>query len=301
MDLNELKTDYLEYLEIEKGRSELTIRNYDHYLSKFLEFSGVKRPGQITAEKVRRFRLHLNRTEDLRGAKLSRVTQDYYIIALRGFLKYLAKRDIASLSGEKLELGKTPQRQVDFLELEEVGRLIAAADGTDFQGLRDRAILEMLFSTGLRVSELTNLDLENVNLKTQEFAVKGKGGKIRLVFLSDGAKAALQAYLKRRADVEPFLFVSVRKGGAADRLTPRTVQRIVKKYAARAGIVKEVTPHVLRHSFATDLMRNGADLRSVQTMLGHASINTTQIYTHVTNHHLKETYNKFHSDSSGEK
>lgn len=301
MDLQELKTDYLEYLEIEKGRSELTIRNYDHYLTKFLEFSKVRRPAQLTAEKVRQFRLYLNRVEDASGGRLSRVTQDYYIIALRGFLKYLAKRDIASLNSEKLELGKAPQRQVDFLELDEIKRLIAAANGTDFQGLRDRAIVEMLFSTGLRVSELTNLDLENVNLQTQEFAVKGKGGKIRLVFLSDGAKAALKNYLKERTDVEPYLFVSMRKDNSADRLTPRTVQRIVKKYAARAGIVKEVTPHILRHSFATDLMRNGADIRSVQTMLGHSSINTTQIYTHVTDQHLKEAYEKFHSDDLEEK
>lgn len=293
--LDELKIEFLEYLEIEKNRSQLTVRNYDHYLSRFFDWAKIEKPGQITSDLVRGFRIYLNRFEDEKGRKMKKVTQDYYIIALRGFLKYLAKRDIETLSSEKIELGKVKERDVEFLELDEVERLIKSAKGEKLESLRDRAILELLFSTGLRVSELSGLNIENVNLKSGEFSVRGKGDKIRLVFLSESAKIALNEYTMRRKDVSPALFVSL-KGKEVSRLTPRSIERIVKKYAAKAGIVKKITPHTLRHSFATDLLHNGADIRSVQAMLGHSSITTTQIYTHITNRHLKEIHNKFHSD-----
>lgn len=294
-NLSELKMEFLEYLEIEKNRSQLTIRNYDHYLSRFLDWAKIGRPEQITTDIVRRFRLYLNRFEDEKGKKMKKVTQDYYIIALRGFLKYMAKRDIETLSSEKVELGKAKERDVEFLELDEVERLIKSVKGDKLEDLRDRAMIELLFSTGLRVSELANLNIENINLKSGEFSVRGKGDKIRLVFLSNSAKIALNEYMMHRKDVSPALFVSLRNREAS-RLTQRSVERIVKKYAARAGIVKKITPHTLRHSFATDLLRNGADIRSVQAMLGHSSITTTQIYTHITNKHLKEIHDKFHSD-----
>lgn len=294
--INGLKVDFLEYLEIEKNRSQLTIRNYDHYLDRFIVWSKIDSPEQITHDLVRGFRLYLNRFEDEKGNKMKKITQDYYIIALRGFLKYLSKRDIKSLSSDKIELGKVKDRDVEFLELEEVDRLIKAAKGEKLENLRDSAILELFFSTGLRVSELVSLNIDNLNLKTGEFSVRGKGDKIRLVFLSTSAKVAINEYLMRRKDVSPALFVSLRKGEDFSRLTTRSVQRIIKKYAAKAGIVKDISPHTLRHSFATDLLRNGADIRSVQAMLGHSSITTTQIYTHVTNKHLKEIHNRFHTD-----
>lgn len=294
--LQELKRDYLEYLEIEKNRSSLTVRNYDHYLERFLSWSNAEKPDDVTAEVVRGFRLYLNRFEDKNGRKMKKITQDYYIIAIRGFLKYLAKQDIETLSSEKIELGKVKERQVEFLELDEVRRIIKAAEGGKIENLRDVAMLEMLFSTGLRVSELVGLNIENVNLRNGEFSVRGKGDKIRLVFLSTSAKIALNEYLMHRKDISPALFVSVSKNTDISRLTARSVERIVKKHAIQAGIVKKITPHTLRHSFATDLLRNGADLRSVQEMLGHSSITTTQIYTHITNKHLKEIHNKFHSD-----
>lgn len=293
--INQLKLEYLEYLEIEKNRSVLTVRNYDHYLSRFLEFSSVEDPQEITYERVRSFRIHLNRYQDDRGQRMKKVTQDYYIIALRGFLRYLARHDIETLSSEKIELGKSPDRDVEFLEVEEVNRLLSAVKGEKIENLRDRALLELLFSTGLRVSELTRLDIEHLNLKSGEFSVRGKGDKIRLVFLSTSAKIAINEYVMRRRDLSPALFVSL-KGKEVSRLTPRSVERIVKKYAVRAGLVKKITPHTLRHSFATDLLQNGADIRSVQVMLGHSSITTTQVYTHVTNKHLKEIHAKFHSD-----
>ncbi|MDD3190216.1 MAG: tyrosine-type recombinase/integrase [Candidatus Pacebacteria bacterium] len=295
--LKELKVDFLEYLEIEKNRSQLTIRNYDHYLSVFLDWGKVIDPSDINADLLRGFRLYLNRYEDKKGKKLKKVTQDYYIIAIRGFLKYMAKRDIKTLSSDKVELGKAKDRDVEFLELDEVKRLIAAASGSDLKDLRDRAMLELLFSTGLRVSELVGLNIDNVNLKSGEFSVRGKGDKIRLVFLSDSAKKAVSEYLGKRKDVSPALFVSFLKNTKEySRITARSVQRLVKKYAVMAGIVKKITPHTLRHSFATDLLMNGADIRSVQAMLGHSSITTTQIYTHVTNKHLKEIHSRFHSD-----
>lgn len=303
--IKNLKIEFLEYLEIEKNRSQLTIRNYDHYLSYFLDWAMIHFAEEITAELVKKFRLHLNRRIDKNKKNLKRKTQDYYIIAIRGFLKYLAKQDIKTLSSEKIELGKTEDREVEFLELEEVERLITAAQGNDISDLRDRAILELLFSTGLRVSELTNLNRDSINLKSGEFSVRGKGGKIRLVFISDSAKKALLNYVKKRKDIDSALFVKIRNSNkigknkkkevSSLRLTSRSIQRIVGKCAIKAGIVKKVTPHTLRHSFATDLLINGADIRSVQSMLGHSSITTTQIYTHVTNRHLKDIHHKFHS------
>lgn len=294
--LKELKREFLEYLEIEKNRSPLTVRNYDQYLERFLGWAKAEKPADITAEAVRGFRIYLNRYTDEKGRGIKKITQDYYVIAIRGFLRFLAKRDIEVLSSEKVELGKTKDRQVEFLELEEVARLLQAARGEKLENLRDTAILELLFSTGLRVSELIRLDIGSVNLRSGEFAVRGKGDKIRLVFLSTSAKIALNEYLMRRKDLSPALFVRIQKSGEPSRLTARSVERIVKKYAARAGIVKKITPHTLRHSFATDLLRNGADLRSVQEMLGHSNITTTQVYTHVTNKHLKDIHDRFHSD-----
>ena len=315
--IKNLKTEFLEYLEIERNRSQLTIRNYDHYLDRFLDWAMIRNPEEITSDLVRKFRLYLNRYKDSKEKNLKKVTQDYYVIALRGFLKYLAKRDIKTLASEKVELGKTEEREVEFLETEEVKRLLDSVktDNKNSEGdigqcrlqnfcyLRDKAILELLFSTGLRVSEIANLNRENINLKSGEFSVRGKGGKIRLVFISDSAKGILLNYIKKRKDLDPALFIHFKKGSATIvgnrhacslRLTPRSIQRIVKKYAVKAGIVKKVTPHTLRHSFATDLLMNGADIRSVQSMLGHSSITTTQIYTHITNKHLKDIHKKFH-------
>ena len=302
-EIVKLKSEYLEYLEIEKNRSQLTIRNYDHYLSRFFQWSEISRPKSITSDLVRKFRLYLNRYSNEKGDGLKKVTQDYYIIAIRGFLTYLAKRDIPSLSSEKIELGKTEDREVEFLELDEVKRLITATKGSNISDLRNQAILELLFSTGLRVSELSNLNRDNINLKSGEFSIRGKGGKIRIVFISDSAKKTLIEYLKKRKDVDPALFINFKnsnktvekKSVSPLRLTPRSVQRIVRSCATKAGIVKKVTPHTLRHSFATDLLTNGADIRSVQSMLGHSSITTTQIYTHITNKHLKDIHKKYHS------
>ena len=318
MQLKELKSQFLEYLEIEKGKAGKTIENYGHYLDRFLEWSKVTDPKDITEDTVRGFRVYLNRFEDKKGQKLKKITQNYYIIALRSFLKYLAKKDIKTLAAEKVEAGKVSRKEVEFLEAEEVERILEAASGNSFKILRDRAMLELLFSSGLRVSELININREKLDLKNQEFTVRGKGDKIRLVFVSDGAKQALERYLDKRTDIDPALFVrdvkalkkfetkkpsfKTGKSSALEkneektlRLTPRSVQRMVKYYAAKAGIIKDVHPHTLRHSFATDLLINGADIRSVQAMLGHSSITTTQIYTHITNQQLKEVHKAFHA------
>ena len=301
MNLDKLKREYLEYLEIEKDRSQKTIENYDHYLERFLKWAKISSPSDITDELARRYRLQLNRWSDENGKPLKKITQNYHVIALRNFLKYLAKRDVKTLAAEKVELGKTDGRQIDFLEIGEVERIFEAAGGADLKSLRDRAILELLFSSGLRVSELVNLNRDQVNLKTGEFSVRGKGGKVRVVFVSNRAKAALERYLEKREDVDPALFTRVgikhlEKKNESDnlRITPRTIQRVVKFYATKAGIVKDVHPHTLRHSFATDLIQSGADIRSVQEMLGHSSVTTTQIYTHVTNKQLKEVHKAFH-------
>ncbi|KKU54182.1 MAG: Tyrosine recombinase XerD subunit [Candidatus Moranbacteria bacterium GW2011_GWE2_47_10] len=299
MDLKNLLTDFLEHLEIEQNRSQKTIENYQHYLGRFLDWTGAKKPSDVTMDLVRKYRIHLNRFTDEKGQSLKKITQNYHVIALRNFLKYLAKRDIAALSAEKIEVGKNPSQEIEFLEPEELDRLLGSAEGLSLKALRDRAILELLFSTGLRVSELTNTTREQINLARQEFSVRGKGGKIRIVFVSDSAKKAIEGYLEKRIDIDPSLFIRIsRNGGASDskdkRLTPRSIQRIVKHYAVKAGIVKDVHPHTLRHSFATDLLSNGADIRSVQAMLGHSSITTTQIYTHITNQQLKDIHKKFH-------
>ena len=301
MTIKELKSQFLEYLEIEKNRSPKTIENYNHYLTRFINFAKVESPKDITEETIRRYRLQLNRITDEREKPLKKVTQNYHVIALRSFLKYLAKRDIKAVSAEKIELGKQEEREVVFLEPPELERFLRAPQRDSLSGLRDRAILETLFSTGLRVSELCSLSQDDIDLKRGEFSVRGKGSKLRLVFLSDQAKAAIADYLEKRQDADEALFIRVPRGEHFEkyenlRLTPRSVQRIIKKHAVAAGIVgKKITPHSLRHSFATDLMRNGADIRSVQALLGHSSITTTQIYTHVTDKQLREVHKKFHS------
>lgn len=289
------------HLEIELGRAPRTITSYERSLGKFFAWSGAKRPEDITFDRIREFRLFLNRSENGRGETLRKTTQIYHIVVLRSFLKFLAKEDIETVPPEKIEIGKVPDRQVDFLELDEVLRLIEAADGPSLRERRDRAILELLFSAGLRVSELTGLDRTQVNLNKGEFSVRGKGSKLRVVFLSDSARAALLRYLDKRTDMDPALFISLPKKGLGKerrngslRLTDRSVQRLVKRCAVKAGIVKDVHPHTLRHSFATDLLQSGADIRAVQSMLGHSSITTTQIYTHVTNERLREIHEKYH-------
>lgn len=297
-NLKSLLNDFLEYLEIELGRSKKTIENYEHYLKRFLDFSGAKKPNDITLPLVKKYRLHLNRFQNEKGEELKKITQNYHVIALRNFLKYLAKQDIKTLSAEKIEVGRNPEKEVEFLEAPEIDRILKNASGGSLSGLRDRSILELLFSAGLRVSELASLNRDQINLNTQEFSVKGKGGKIRIVFISDTAKEFLKRYLDKRTDIDPALFIRTNKNGFDKeddlRLTSRSIQRIVKKYAKKAGIIKDVHPHTLRHSFATDLLANGADIRSVQAMLGHSSITTTQIYTHVTNKQLKDIHKKFH-------
>jgi site-specific recombinase XerD len=307
-NLFELKRQFLEYLEIERGRSPKTIENYDHYLTRLFRSIGEERginPNDLTVshlseEAVRKFRIALNRKKPPLAVK----TQNYHIIALRMFLRYLARQGIEALAPERLELAKQPERTVSFLEAEEVTRLLEAPQGNDLRAMRDRAILEVLFSSGIRVSELCALDRDSIDLEKGEFSVRGKGGKIRVAFLSDRALAALREWLVARNDiVEPALFVRLprlRSGKALNtfhftRLTPRSVERIVERYATKAGIVgKDIHPHTLRHSFATDLLRNGADLRSVQALLGHASITTTQVYTHVTDPQLREVHRRFH-------
>ena len=276
------------------------MENYRHYLERFLLWAKIQEPKDITADLVREFRLYLNRLKDDSNRGLKKITQNYHVIALRNFLKYLRKRDIETLAPEKIELAKVALREIEFLEETELERLLNAPQGGGLSDSRDKAILELLFATGLRVSELCGLNRQSVNLKQDEFSVRGKGDKIRVVFLSETAKNCLKNYLDKRVDVDEALFVRVGKGknffqkNADLRLTSRSVERIIKKYAAKAGIGKKVTPHQLRHQFATDLLRNGADLRSVQTMLGHSSITTTQIYTHITDRQLKEIHKKYH-------
>ena len=334
--LAQLITDFLEYLEVERGRSPLTLRNYDHYLRRFIEWAEsqqVSTVAGITPEIIRLYRLHLNRTADAHKKTLQKITQNYHLIALRSFLKYLTNRDMCAFPIEKIVLSKTEEREVSFLEAEEIERVLASVETRTPGGKRDKAILETLFSTGLRVSELAKLEREQINLERGEFAVTGKGGRVRVVFLSPAARAALVAYLKIRTDNDPSVFIRFWKGGKSvassqsdlgeprrdglpvarktetnkiptgngqpatgylTPLTPRSIERIVQHYAKAAGITKKVTPHTLRHSFATDLLMNGADLRSVQALLGHKNVTTTQIYTHVTNPHLKDIHSAFH-------
>lgn len=313
-NIQQLTTEFLEHLEIEKNRSLATINNYQFYLARFTNWSKDKRatqPKHITGELVRQYRLWLNRQTDANGDLLKKNTQNYHLIALRSFLKYLAKRDIETLAPEKIELMKMPERQVEFLNGEELERLLNAPTISNNNPLitqRDQAILATLFSTGLRVSELASLKTEQINLNSKadvtEFTVRGKGSKLRVVFLSADAREYINKYLAERTDISPYLFVrhdrahqpgderEKKEGGAP--LTPRSIQRIVEKYAKVAGITKNVSPHTLRHSYATDLLTNGADIRSVQTLLGHASITTTQIYTHLTDQQLKQVHSQFH-------
>lgn len=320
-NIKDLKQQFLEYVEIERGRAMKTVRNYDLFLSKFINYSKVQKPEDITMAKVREFRLWLNRQPGWKSntgiQTLKKNTQNYYMIALRSFLKYLAKNQIKSLTPDMIELAKVGQRQIDLITPEELRRLLSAPDGDDLTSLRDKAILELLFSTGLRVAELCSLSRE-MDLSADEFSIRGKGEKIRVVFLSDEAKKSLKKYLDNRKDMGDAMFVeisarkskislknlddakNIKKGEKNDKdagdvpLTSRSIQRIVKRLAIKAGISKKVTPHTLRHCFATDLLGNGADIRSVQMLLGHANIGTTQIYTHVTDSELKRVYKQFH-------
>lgn len=316
--LKQLKQQFLEYIEIEKGRSLNTVENYDRYLSRFLDFIKKDNPSYITDSNVREFRLWLNRQSNLpwkslskdgkplngrdNGQTLSKNTQNYYLIALRAFLKYLARQEIKTLPAERIELAKVSGRSLDLITPEELKRLMDAPSGTDLKSLRDKAIMELLFSTGLRVSELCSLT-SDIDLNSDELSIRGKGGKVRVVFLSDDAKKYVRAYLSARKDMEDALFVRIgieknkkeQKTMEASQMNRHSVERIIRHYAKKAGISKKVTPHVIRHCFATGLLGNGADLRSVQALLGHSSIVTTQIYTHVTDKHLRDIHKKFHN------
>jgi site-specific recombinase XerD len=293
--LDQYIENFLEYLEIERSYSSKTIINYKHYLERFSAWCKqyhINSPHNINLNQINKYRVYLNRLDE----KLKKKTQNYHIIAIRAFLKYLSKKDVKSLSPEKIELGKEESREICFLEEDELEKLLSAPDTSQIIGLRDRAILETLFSTGLRVSELAKLDKNKVNLSRGEFSVIGKGGKARIVFLSKSAIFAIKKYLDVRSDNQQALFVNHRKNCQSDnlRLTVRSVQRLIKNYAIQAGIKKQVTPHVIRHTFGTDLLRSGADIRAVQKLLGHSSITTTQIYTHVTDEHLRDVHKAFH-------
>ena len=300
-EIEKLKREFLEYLEIEKGSSLKTVENYDRYLNRFFKFSKIEKPKDINDEKIREFRLFLNRQSGMKArgqnqATMKKNTQNYYLIALRVFLKYLIKREIAVISPDRIELAKIKERSLDLITVEELNRLLSEPNGVDLKNLRDKAILELFFSTGLRVSELASLN-RDLDLSKGEFSIRGKGEKVRVVFLSDSAKKIIKEYLSKRKDMEEAMFIQVsvinKKGPS--RLTPRSIERIVKYYAIKAGISKKVTPHIIRHSFATDLLQNGADIRSVQMMLGHSNISTTQIDTHITDKQLQEVHKKFHS------
>ena len=315
MNLEELKREFLQYIEIEKGRSQATVSLYDYYISRFLSFSKITKPEKITEEAVREFRLWLNRqpakrgrakaaasARGIMGETLKKRTQNYHLIALRSFLKFLARRGIKTISSDSIDLAKVGERHIDVVTPEELARLLKAPESEKdpLRRARDKAILELLFSTGLRVSELCSLG-SDLDLKRDEFSIRGKGEKVRVVFLSEEAKSAVREYLALRKDFSDALFVrlpSENQGRKVEKdaaLTRRSVARIVKRAATVAGITKRVTPHVIRHNFATDLLSNGADLRSVQMMLGHANIATTQIYTHVTDKQLRDVHKKFHS------
>ncbi len=303
MYLSDLIVDFLEYLEVERGRSQKTAENYHLYLNRLMEFQGDIEIGKINAELIRKWRLWLNRYTNDSGSSLSAMTQSYHLIALRSFLDYCAKRDIDTLAPNKIELPKTKHKQVTFLNNEEVVRLLEQVPMDSPTGLRDRAIIELLFTSGLRVSELVGLNRDHINTRRREFMVRGKGNKDRPVFIGSEAAMHIESYLSTRKDSLSPLFISYRDRipkqldttGNFRRITPRSIQRIIKSYALKAGITKHVSPHTMRHSFATDLLMNGADLRSVQSMLGHSNISTTQVYTHVTDQHLKEVHEKFHS------
>ena len=305
-EAQKLKRQFLEYTEIEKGRSLNTVRNYDHYLSRFFEFGKIKSPSDINPDVVREFRLWLNRQPGVKvpgqAQTMKRKTQNYYLIALRAFLKYLVRREVTAMPPERIELAKVEGRELDIMTAVELRRLLDAPDTTTPKGLRDKALLELFFSTGLRVSELCSLN-RDLDLTRDEFSIRGKGDKVRVVFLSEDARKIIQTYLEKRDDMDNAMFVQLPgKAGKkvlekrdSIRLSPRSIERIVKYYAIKSGISKKVTPHGIRHSFATDLLSNGADLRSVQALLGHANITTTQVYTHVTDKHLRDIHKKFHN------
>lgn len=302
-DINKLLKNYLDYLEIEKNRSPKTSENYERYLKVFIDFAKIKTEKDITMDKIRDFRLRLARTKISDGGILKKTTQSYYVIALRNFLKYLIKQDYDVLSPDKIELPKTPTRQIEIIEYKDLERLFDAPKGQDLRALRDKAILETFFSTGLRISELCGLN-RYLDLERGEISVRGKGDKLRLVFLSERAKKAIKNYLDKRTDTDEALFVSLSKSSklkdqssskVIGRIIPRTIQRLVNFYARKAGITDKITPHQLRHQFATDLLVGGADLRSVQELLGHANVSTTQIYTHLTNKGLREVHRAFHA------
>lgn len=307
MQINDWMRRFLEYTEIERGRSLNTVRNYEHYLATFIEQSGVKTPEDITSEKVREFRMWLNRKmvgvgkRGVAATPMKRRTQNYYLIALRAMLKYLVRQGVQSLPPEQIELAKVPGRQLDLIGQSDLNTLLDAPEGDGLAALRDKAILEMLFSTGLRVSELVGLD-RDIDMSQEHFSVRGKGEKVRIVFISDDARDSVKDYLAKRTDVDPAMFIAIGRGGEKSlskkegslRMSARSIERTVKQYAIKSGITKKVTPHVLRHSFATDLLENGADIRSVQALLGHSSITTTQIYTHVTDRGLQEVHKQFH-------
>lgn len=303
MYVSELIMDYIEHLEVEGGRSAKTAENYRLYLERFVEFTNDTTVEKITTEVIRKYRLWLNRYKNNNDEELATITQSYHLIALRGFLNYLSKRDISSLSPDKIELPKVSRKQVTFLHYDEIARMLDVISLDSEKGLRDRAIIELLFSSGLRVSELANLNRDHVNTKRREFMVRGKGQKDRPVFIGEAAALRVEDYVTARLDNLPPLFLSYSRNNVAStsgdyrRLSTRSIQRIINKYARLAGITKHVSPHTMRHSFATDLLMNGADLRSVQSMLGHSNISTTQVYTHVTDEHLREVFEKFHSDT----
>ncbi len=297
---------FLEYLEVEKGRSALTIRNYDFYLKRFLDWAKDPATDAVDQDMIHQYRLYLNRLDARDDGTLKKSTQNYHLIALRSFLKYLAKRDIQSMAPEKIELAKQGSRDVSFLEAEDLQSLLDAPDASDSHPVikaRDKAVLELFFSTGMRVSELASLKWDHINLEKEEFTVRGKGDKTRIVFLSHQARSALRNYQELREDELPHIFIRhdrAQSNKEPGPLTSRSIERLVHKYAVLAGITKKVSPHTLRHSFATDLLMNGADIRSVQAMLGHASINTTQIYTHVTNQQLRDVHKAFHGKTRDE-
>lgn len=304
MYISEVIMEFLEYLEVERGRSQKTAENYHLYLNRLVDFAGDMTVDKIDNELIRKWRLWLNRYKNDNDLPLSATTQSYHLIALRSFLNYCLKRDITTLAPNKIELPKARRKQVTFLNPKELGQMIEKISTSDEAGLRDRAIIELLFSSGLRVSELAGLNRDHINTKRREFMVRGKGQKDRPVYIGEITASHIEEYLATRQDSLPPLFISYRDNspthfdtsGNFRRLTPRSIQRVVKKYSLLAGITKHVSPHTMRHSYATDLLMNGADLRSVQSLLGHSNISTTQVYTHVTDQHLKEVHEKFHKD-----